>query len=220
VLTNEEKVSLLIENKIDAYISVLVGESGIEEVYVPPTSSTTKTKGNVTILGNTATYEEKSKTTYQGGYTFSKPWAEFETKLYDVSNGRMAWISASFTGGNALASFNTVINSFSKEVVNRLENEELILTSNLLNKRQLEQESIKEEKRKKELEKLFQKRKEEATPPEKSIIYLKNSRIVNGTILYTEKTDGKLVRITVRNTNGEIITLDNIDIEKIESAKP
>ncbi len=218
-LTDEEKVTLLIENRIDAFISVLVGESGVEEVYIPPTSSSTKTKGNVSVLGNRATYEEKSKTTYQGGYTLNKPWAEFETRLYDVSNGRMVWISASFTGGNAFANFNTVINSFSQEVVNRLENEELILTNNLISKRQLEQRRLEEEKRKKELEELIQKRKNEAVPPEKSIVYLKNNQIIKGFIIYTEMKEEVIVRISMRSDDGELLTLNYDEIEKIEKVK-
>ena len=219
VLSDQEKVSLLVENKLDAYISVIVGEIGTEEVYVPPTSSTTKTKGNVNVLGNRATYEEKSKTTYQGGYSFSKPWAEFETKLYDVSNGRMVWISTSFTGGNALASFNTLINSFSNEIVNRLEKNELILTSNIINKRQHQEQRIEEEKRKKEIEELIKKRKDITTQPVKSIIFLKNSEVIKGFIISTEKKDEVIIRLAVRSDDGEIITLDYDEIEKIESVK-
>ena len=127
-LTDEEKVNLLLKNDIDAFISISVGESGVSEVYVPQTSSTTKTEGNVSVYGNTARYKEKSKTTYQGGYTLNKPWAEFETKLYDVSNGKMAWIASSFTGGNAYANRNTVMNSYCGKTVDQL------LEDNLINK--------------------------------------------------------------------------------------
>jgi hypothetical protein len=94
---------------------------------VPQTSSTTKTKGEVNVYGNTARYKEKSTTTYQGGYTLNKPWAEFETKLYDVSNVQMAWISSSFTKGNAYANRNTVINSYSGKTVDQLLEDNLIL---------------------------------------------------------------------------------------------
>ena len=127
-LTDEDKVNLLLKNDIDAFISISVGESGVDEVYVPQTSSTTKTKGEVNVYGNTARYKEKSTTTYQGGYTLNKPWAEFETKLYDVSNGKMAWIASSFTGGNAYANRNTVINSYCGKTVDQL------LEDNLINK--------------------------------------------------------------------------------------
>lgn len=125
-LTDEEKVDLLLKNDIDAFISISVGESGVSEVYVPQTSSTTKTKGEVNVYGNTARYKEKSTTTYQGGYTLNKPWAEFETKLYDVSNGQMAWIASSFTGGNAYANRNTVINSYCGKTVDQLLEDNLI----------------------------------------------------------------------------------------------
>jgi hypothetical protein len=127
-LTDEEKVDLLLRNDIDAFISISVGESGVYEVYVPQTSSTTKTKGEVNVYGNTARYKEESTTTYQGGYTLNKPWAVFETKLYDVSNGKMAWIASSFTGGNAYANRNTVINSYCRKTVDQL------LEDNLINK--------------------------------------------------------------------------------------
>ena len=125
-LTDEDKVNLLLKNNIDAFISISVGESGVDEIYVPQTSSTTKTKGEVNVYGNTAHYKEKSTTTYQGGYTLNKPWAEFETKLYDVSNGQMAWISSSFTKGNAYANRNTVINSYCGKTVDQLLEDNLI----------------------------------------------------------------------------------------------
>lgn len=125
-LTDEDKVELLLKNDIDAFISISIGESGVDEVYVPQTSSTTKTKGEVNVYGNTARYKEKSTTTYQGGYTLNKPWAEFETKLYDVSNGQMAWISSSFTKGNAYANRNTVINSYCGKTVEQLLEDNLI----------------------------------------------------------------------------------------------
>ena len=210
--TDEEMVARLIENKIDAYISVLVGESGIEEVYVPPTSSTTQTKGNISVLGNTATYEEKTRTTYQGGYTLDKPWAEFETKLYDVSNGRTVWISASYTGGNAFASFNTVINSFSQEVVNRLENEELILTNNIVNKKEGKQS-------KKEFEEQIRKTKDETIPIERYIVYLDKNQVIKGSIISIEKMEEEIVRIVMRRDNGKLITLNYDEIVKIEKVK-
>ncbi|MGQ9848086.1 MAG: hypothetical protein ACUVQP_11395 [Bacteroidales bacterium] len=125
-LTDEDKVELLLKNDIDAFILISVGESGVSEVYVPQTSSTTKTKGSVSVYGNTAKYEEKSTTIYQGGYTLNKPWAEFETSLYDVSNGQMVWIASSFTGGNAYANRNTIVNSYCEKTVEKLLEDRLI----------------------------------------------------------------------------------------------
>ena len=123
-----EKIELLKRDSIDAYISVYVGESGIEQIYIPPTGTSTKTEGSATVSGNQITYEEKSKTTVIGGYTISKPWAEFYAKLMDVSSGRTAWISSSFTGGSALSSFYTVINSFCDQILSQLVTDKLVKT--------------------------------------------------------------------------------------------
>ena len=126
-LSNEQKVELLLRYEIDAFLSIDVGERGVQNVYVPPTGSTTKTKGEVSVYGNRAEYEEKSTTTVQGGYSISKPWAEFQINLYDVSSGSIAWIASSHTGGNGYASFTTVINSFCEKVVDQLKQDSLII---------------------------------------------------------------------------------------------
>ena len=84
-LTDQEKIDLLIQNQIDSYIVVGVGEIGTQQVYIPQTGSSTKTEGSVSVYGNIATYREKSKTTAYGGYTVSKPWAQFDAKLFDVT---------------------------------------------------------------------------------------------------------------------------------------
>ncbi len=128
-LTDSEKVKILLQNNIDAYVSVSVGESGVKEVYVPPTGSTTKTEGDIRVTGNRAHYEEKSTTRIHGGYTLSKPWADFETKLFDVTTGQNAWLASSHTGGNAYANFSTVINSYCDKVVEQLLEDRLITKS-------------------------------------------------------------------------------------------
>ncbi|MFI5251043.1 MAG: hypothetical protein ACHQQQ_01315 [Bacteroidota bacterium] len=133
-LTNDEKIKLLIDNHIDAYISIDVGESGVQDIYVPPTGSTTTTTGRISVSGNQADYKEKSTTTVDGGYTLSKPWAEYQAKLYDVSSGSIAWIASSHTGGNAYANFNTIINSFSDELAKRI-TEDGMVRQNIINGR-------------------------------------------------------------------------------------
>ncbi len=119
-LTDDQKISLLTENKIDSYILIDVGETGTQQVYIPQTGSSTKTEGNVNVSGNTATYREKSTTTTYGGYTVSKPWAQFEAKVFDVSNGQNAWMASAFTKGNGYANFKTVVNSFCGKTVEQL----------------------------------------------------------------------------------------------------
>ena len=119
-LSDEQKVQLLRDNHIDSYIVIDVGETGTQQVYIPQTGSSTNTKGNVSVYGNTATYQEKSTTTTYGGYTVSKPWANFNAKLFDVATGQTAWVASAFTGGNAYAGVNTVVNSFCGKTVEQL----------------------------------------------------------------------------------------------------
>ena len=126
-LDDEEKINRLLHNRIDSYITIDVGETGTQEVYIPQTSSTTKTTGSVNVTGSSATYREKSRTTTSGGYTVSKPWAKFTTKLFDVSSGVNAWVATAFTGGNAYANFNTVVNSFCDKIVQQLLRDGLVV---------------------------------------------------------------------------------------------
>jgi hypothetical protein len=124
--TDSLKEDLMIGNKIDGCLMIYFGEKGIEQVQIPIIGS--KTKGTVTNNSRGADYE--SQTTYIGGQILDKPYAEFEIKLFDVINGRMAWIASSFTGGNAYANFNTVYNSFCDKIVDKLSQDNLIRTLN------------------------------------------------------------------------------------------
>ncbi|MBU0558237.1 MAG: hypothetical protein KJ799_16390 [Bacteroidetes bacterium] len=128
--TDEEKIEILLKNKIDAFIAISIGEYGVSEYYIPQTSSVTKTTGNVNVYGGSATYNTKSKTSYEGGYTLRKPWAEIETKMYDVSNGQMTWIATSFNGGNAYANKSTVIESYCEATVNKLIEDRMVKWTN------------------------------------------------------------------------------------------
>lgn len=119
-LSDQEKIDLLLENQIDAFVLIDVGDAGVKQVYIPETGSSTQTKGTVSVYGNTATYRERKTTTTYGGYTLSKPWAQFQARLYNVSNGENAWVASAFTSGNAYASFNTILNSFCAKTVEQL----------------------------------------------------------------------------------------------------
>jgi hypothetical protein len=116
-LSPEDKVNLLMQNNIDAYLSINVGESGVQNVYVPAI-------GKTVVEGNQV-YEDPNKIV-GGNYTLSKPWATFRTTLQDASSGSTAWVANSSTGGNAYASFNTVINSYCEKVVEQLRQDGLI----------------------------------------------------------------------------------------------
>ena len=119
-LNPEDRVRILLENKIDTLIVIEVRQSGVEEQYIPPTGATTTTSGTVSTYGNTGTYQGTSYTTVHGGYNVSKPWAEMRTFVLDVASGRKARVASSFTGGNAFASFQDIRKSYSKKIVEQL----------------------------------------------------------------------------------------------------
>lgn len=125
--TDEEKINQLVNNNIDSFIMIDAGESGVSQVYIPQIGSYTTKTGKVNIYGNAATYDEKSTTTNYGGYVISKPWAHFNAKLFNASNGQNAWIASAFTGGNGLAGFDTVIDSFCWKMVQQLIDDGIII---------------------------------------------------------------------------------------------
>jgi hypothetical protein len=126
-MSTDEMSDALRSNQIDGVLYISVGDAGVSQEYVPPTSTTTKTKGTVSVYGNSASYQERSKTTTDGGYTISKPWAKYEVKLFDAENGQNAWLASASTKGNAYANSNTVVNSFSSKTIDQLKNDGLII---------------------------------------------------------------------------------------------
>ena len=85
--TDSQKIDIMLKNRIDCYLMVNFGESGVITTQLPVIG--TNTKGEV--KGN----KYESTTTIIGGEVFKLPYAEFEMKLYDIKNGNMAWIANS-----------------------------------------------------------------------------------------------------------------------------
>jgi hypothetical protein len=194
--TDSLKKDLMISNKIDGCLMVYFGESGIEQVQIPIIGS--KTKGTVTYNSSGADYE--SKTTYIGGQVLDKPYAEFDLKLFDVINGKMAWIANSFTGGSAYSNFNTVYSSFCDKIVDRLSADNLIRTSDDIVKiYKAEIERIIEE-RKSKIDKIIKGREEKPEQDKIDVVVLKNGNVITGLILNRYFADANF-----GNNRGEII---------------
>ncbi|MES2766966.1 MAG: hypothetical protein V4642_13915 [Bacteroidota bacterium] len=102
--TLEDRKRFFDSNGVDSYLVVSVKNSGVEEVYVPPTVTTTRTtKSDKTEdTRDTTKKKEKLKTTEvereeiitksSGGYTHFHPWVEYEVRLYDVAKDQTAWM--------------------------------------------------------------------------------------------------------------------------------
>ena len=100
-LTVKEKAELLHQqfplpgdkNNMHGWLHIFVGNTGVEK--------------QVALSGQTIN-------------TFEKPWSNMETVLIDIRHGKKVWRADSFTGGNALATFDDIINSFCSTTVKAL----------------------------------------------------------------------------------------------------
>lgn len=116
-LTDEQKKEVVLKNSIDGLLVINLGEIGVKESYIPFLTSTNTVSQN----GQTVT-----NTSYSGGYSIERPFAEFNIHLYEAETGNIAWSGNSYTGGNGLANFNDVYRNFSDEIVSDLLKKELI----------------------------------------------------------------------------------------------
>jgi hypothetical protein len=173
--TDSVKKGLMIESKIDGCLMVYFGESGIEQVQIPVIGSTTK--GSVT--NNSIGANFKSLTTYIGGQVIDKPYAEFDIKLFDAVNGKMAWIANSYTGGSAYSNFNTVYSSFCDKIIDRLSKDNLIRS--LKDIERIKKEEV--TKRDSTLKRILKEREEKADQNKIDVIVKHNGDIISGTIL-------------------------------------
>ncbi|MDR3598783.1 hypothetical protein [Clostridium sp.] len=166
--TDSLKKVLMIESKIDGCLMIYFGDRGIDQVQIPVIGSSTK--GTVNKNNNGATFS--SLTTFIGGQVLDKPYAEFEIKLFDVVNGKTAWIANSFTGGNAYADFNDVYESFCDKVIYKLSKDNLIRTSDDLT-----------EINGQEISRILKAREEKPEIDKIDVTVLNNGDIITGIIL-------------------------------------
>jgi hypothetical protein len=116
-LTDVDKMEILRRNHVDSYLVINVGALE-RQIYVPPTGSpSTPTSGGSSKTGQT---QDKRAGTATAGHTEPGPWALFNVKLYDVSNGHMAWLASVNATGSAHSSFAKVILSFSETTATQL----------------------------------------------------------------------------------------------------
>jgi hypothetical protein len=117
-----ERSEALLAAGVDSVI-LISGESGVEQVYVPVSGSTTTTDGSMNFSGSTAYYRETSQTRYQGGYTIAKPWSKITTRVVDLRTGRTAWLGDAETQGSGFSTFDDVHKSYARTVANQLQSD-------------------------------------------------------------------------------------------------
>jgi hypothetical protein len=100
---------------------IILTDAYTSKSYVPPT---TTTRGTASSSGNVVNYY--GTTQQYGGYYVSKPRVKYEIQLFDVETKKMAWISSSYTRGNAYAGFRTMANSLAAATVGQLAKDGLL----------------------------------------------------------------------------------------------
>lgn len=118
--SNEEVRTILASNHVDATLVVSPGETGASSGYIPPTYTSSCTAWNSNSGCTQVT------TSQAGGFSYSKPWAQFSAQLYDVRTGESVWVATATTGGNAYASASTLVRSMADKTAHQLANDGLL----------------------------------------------------------------------------------------------
>lgn len=112
--TAEESAALLRQHSIEGVLVISVRQSGENSYYVPPTYVSGCTAWNPMYGCSQAT------TTAIGGGSYKKPWARFTAQLYEADAGVLVWVASAATGGNALATSLTLVQSMADETMAHL----------------------------------------------------------------------------------------------------
>jgi hypothetical protein len=116
----DETKALMKQYGIDATLVIFPGQAGASSGYIPPTYTSGCTVWSPTNGCSQVT------TTQSGGYSYSKPWAQFTAQLYDATTGTAVWMATATTGGNAYASAVTLVHSMADKTVQRLTEDNVI----------------------------------------------------------------------------------------------
>lgn len=110
------------ESGADAVLLVSLTDREVKRIYVPRSSTTT---GQATANNTGIQYSERTQ--HSGGYYINKPLVYYRLELLDVHAERVAWVASSRTGGNAFASYGTLIKSLSGKTVEQLAKDGMVV---------------------------------------------------------------------------------------------
>ena len=120
--SDQELMNILYKNKVDGVLVIALKDYWTSKAYVPRSSST---QGSANLYGNSLYYSSYTKE--YGGYYVYYPNVSFETRLFDIKSGQVAWLVSSTTSGNAFADYENLASSLAKKVVSELEKEEMLV---------------------------------------------------------------------------------------------
>ncbi len=124
--TSEEKNKIIQGTGADAILYIKVESIDYSTRHVPVQYHEGEKESYVVKSGDTAKITTKDTSYTSGGYSVSKPWMDYDVTLKDAKNGKTIWIAEGYTGGNAFASYTTLIKDLAKELPDDLYNSGLL----------------------------------------------------------------------------------------------
>jgi len=115
----------LADQQIDA-ILVIVGNSGVKTSYEPPTiyaNTTTNLNGTVSpgYVNNTVNLNgtANQQTTIQalGGGEIDKPWAQYQTSLWETQDKKVVWYASGEVDGDAFSDFHQLVQDAAEDTI-------------------------------------------------------------------------------------------------------
>jgi len=118
----DERLEIFDDRGADAVLHVFCTSAGSTSFYVPQTSTLT---GSV----NPATGDVWATSTTYGGYSMSKPWADYVVELIGLRSGDVVWIGYSETRGNAFADSKTLLRSLADKTADQIVKDGVVVSS-------------------------------------------------------------------------------------------
>lgn len=127
--TDKEVVNAIVRTGVETVLVLGAGAKDVSETYVPPSYHPGTTYGTANTYGSTYGNTYSGTTTFNvyqtpgyttGGYTLSKPRANYSAILLEVKSGNAVWKADAFSRGNAFASFDDLAVSVAEESVKQL----------------------------------------------------------------------------------------------------
>lgn len=120
-LSGAQMAELIRAANVETVLVLSVGQKGETQTYIPPTYVPGSTYGTVNSIGNTAYLNIYQTPGYTiGGYSISKPRANYSATLYDVRTGSEIWTADALTKGNAFADYKLLAHSVAAKAVSTL----------------------------------------------------------------------------------------------------
>jgi len=119
--TTEESNKILTDASVDGILVISSAGTGTSVSWLP---QTTTTRGSATVTGNTVSGTATTST--YGGYNITKPWAEFDATLIDLTTKSVVWIARMSSRGNAFADWKDLTWSMAQETSSQLKKDKII----------------------------------------------------------------------------------------------